>query len=189
MAHRFFDNMDTSSKRVAIYVDGSNFYFSIKKNFNCKVNIEKFCKKLAGDVILTKISYHISPVEQFTNPKMYIEQQKFFDKLKKIEKISIILGRLEKHKKDGKTFYIEKATDINLALDLILDALDNVYDTAYLISNDGDFSGAVSAAIKRFNKKVIYVAVGNKKKISHHLKKVASETLKVDKNFVEEVKL
>lgn len=182
-------NNSSTKKKVSIYIDGSNFYFSIKNTFKCKVDIEKFCRKLAENKELIKIGYYISPVQQLSNPKMYAEQQSFFEALKKIDKLQIIFGRLERYKKDGKTFFMEKATDINLALDLILDALDNVYDIAYLISNDGDFSGAVSAVINRFNKDVVYVAIGNRKNISHHLKKVASETLKMDKKFVEEVKL
>jgi len=31
-------------KKISIYIDGSNFYFSIKNKFNSKVNIEKFVK-------------------------------------------------------------------------------------------------------------------------------------------------
>ena len=103
--------------------------------------------------------------------------------------MSIILGRLEKRKRDRETYHVEKANDVNLALDLVLDVQSNIYDKAYLISNDGDFSGAVSAAINKFNKKIIYVAIGNRKSISYHLKKVASKTLKIEKKFVEEVKL
>ena len=63
----------------------------------------------------------------------------------------------------GKVYYVEKATDVNLALDLVLDAQADVYDEAYLISNDGDFSEAVKAAIERFGKKVVYIAIGKKK--------------------------
>ena len=181
--------MTNSLSKVAIYIDGSNFYFSVKNTFKCKVDIEKFCRKLVINDELIKINYYIAPVNRMNAPDKYIEQQKFFDKIKEIEKLKIVLGRLEKHKKDGKTFYMEKATDINLALDMILDALDNVYDVAYLISNDGDFSGAVSAVINRFNKKVIYIAIGNRKSISYHLKKVASKTLKIGEQFVEEAKL
>lgn len=65
---------------------------------------------------------------------------------------------------------LKKASDINLALDLALDAEKGIYDEAYLISNDGDFSGAVLAA-KCFRKDIIYIAIGNRKSISHHLKK------------------
>lgn len=176
-------------KRVSIYIDGSNFYFSVKKKFKCKVDIEKFCKKLVVKDNLVKINYYIAPVEQFSNPEMFSEQQKFFEKLKKIDKLSIILGRLEKRKRDGEIYYVEKATDVNLALDLVLDAQGNDYDLAYIISNDGDFSGAVKAVIERFKKEVTYVAIGNNRMISHHLEKLATKSFRVDQKFIEQVKL
>jgi len=160
-----------SNKKAIIYIDGSNFYFSIKKTFNLKIDIEKFCQKITEKENLVAIKYYISPVPQKDNPKAYAEQQSFFEKIKKIEKLKIIFGRLEKHKKDGKTFYVEKATDINIAQDLIFDAIDNNYDKAFLVSNDGDFSNVISSIINRLNKEIIYVAIGNKKSISYHLKK------------------
>ena len=101
--------------------------------------------------------------------------------------MSIIFGRLEKHKKDGETFYVEKATDVNIAKDMIFDALDNVYDTAFLVSNDGDFSEVISSIIRRFNKEIVYVAIGNKKSISYHLKNVASRIIRIDKEFIGEL--
>ena len=185
-----FNNMNSLPKKIAIYIDGNNFYFSVKRAFNCKIDIEKFCKKLADKNNLIKINYYTANVEQKNNPKVYAEQQKFFEALRKIDKFTIIFGRLEKHKEKGVIYYVEKASDINLALDLVLDAQSDIYDIAYLVSNDGDFSGAVSAAINKFGKKIIYVAVGNRNpKISYHLKKVASEMLKIDKDFIENIKL
>jgi uncharacterized LabA/DUF88 family protein len=172
-------------KRVSIYIDGSNMYFSVKRKFNAKIDIEKFCKKLAEKNNLIEIKYYISPVEQFSNPKMYAEQQSFFDKLRGIKNLKIIFGRLEKRKRDGKVYFVEKATDVNLALDLVLDAQANIYDEAFLISNDGDFSGAVKAVIEIFEKKVIYVAIGNSKIISYHLKNVASKTKTINEKFIE----
>jgi uncharacterized LabA/DUF88 family protein len=182
--------MENNSKKVkvAIYIDGSNFYFSIKRTFNCKVDIERLCKKIAGNNELVKINYYIAPVEQFSNPQMYAEQQSFFEKLKKIEKLKIIFGRLEKRKKDGEIYYVEKASDVNLALDLALDAEKGEYDEAYLISNDGDFSGAVTSAID-FGRKIIYIAIGNKKSVSHHLRKVASSTFYITKQFISDCEL
>jgi uncharacterized LabA/DUF88 family protein len=182
-----FFKMSSKNKKVIVYIDGSNFYFSVKKAFNCKVDIEKFCKRLTGKNELVQINYYISPVIQSSNTKMYAKQQSFFEKLKKINKLKIVFGRLEKHKKDGKLFYVEKATDVNLAQDLIFDSIDNVYDTAFIVSNDGDFSGVVSSVINRFNKEVIYVAIGNSKSISYHLKKVASFTFRVNKTFIKEI--
>ena len=183
-----FYKMNSKGKRTIIYIDGSNFYFSVKNAFHCKINIEEFCNKISGVDNLIQINYYIAPVGE-SNPKMYAEQQKFFEKLKEIDKLKIIFGRLEKHKKDGKTFYVEKATDVNLALDLVLDAQAGNYDKAYLISNDGDFSGTVKASIERFDREIIYVAIGNKRAISYHLKKVASKTLKINENFISDVKI
>jgi uncharacterized LabA/DUF88 family protein len=176
-------------KRVSIYIDGSNFYFSVKKKFQCKIDIEKFCRKLIGKENLVTINYYIAPIERINSPKMYAEQQKFFERLKKINKLNIILGRLEKRKQDGETYFVEKATDVNLALDLVLDAQAEIYDEAFLISNDGDFSGAVKASIERFGKQITYVAIRNTKTISHHLKKVSTKTKKIDEDFIEEIKL
>ena len=76
-----------------------------------------------------------------------------------------------------------------MALDLVLDAQKGVYNEAYFVSNDGDFSGAVKATIERFKKKITYVAIGNRKSVSYHLKKVASKTLKIDKEFISDVKI
>ncbi len=176
-------------KKIAIYIDGSNFYFSVKKKFNCRIDIEKFCKKLAGGNDLIKINYYIAPVEQLSNPGMYAKQQSFFDKLREIKNLNIVFGRLERRKRDGETYFVEKATDVNLALDLVLDSQASEYDEAYLVSNDGDFSGAVKAVIERFEKEVTYVAIGNNKTISHHLKNTANKTLKIDENFIDDVKL
>lgn len=176
-------------KKISIYIDGSNFYFSVKKKFNIKIDIEKFCKKLVGENKLIDIKYYISPIEQLSNPKMYAEQQSFFDKLREIKNLKIIFGRLEKRKQDGKIYFVEKATDVNLALDLVLDAQANVYDKAFLVSNDGDFSGAVKAVIERFEKEITYIAIGNNKMISYHLKNVASKTIRLKNNFIEEIKL
>jgi uncharacterized LabA/DUF88 family protein len=175
-------------KNIAIYIDGSNFYFSIKKKFGCKIDIEKFCNKLVNKNSLVKINYYIAPVEQLSNPEMYAKQQSFFDKLREIKNLSITFGRLEKRKRDGEVHFVEKATDVNLALDLVLDAQANIYDEAFLVSNDGDFSGAVSAIIDRFKKKVTYIAIGNNKMISHHLKKVSSKTIEIKEDFIEDVK-
>ena len=176
-------------KKVAVYIDGSNFYFSVKKKFNCRVDIGKFCKKLAGENNLIKINYYIASVEQQVNSKMYAEQQSFFFKLEKIPKLKIIFGRLEKRKQDGNVYFVEKATDVNLALDIVLDAQANEYDEAFLISNDGDFSGAVKAARERFSKEITYVAIGNNRMISYHLKNVATKTIRINNSFIEEVKL
>jgi len=177
----------TSEEKIAIYIDGSNLYFSMK-TLGSKIDIEKFCNKLGENTEIVKINFYIAPVNRISNPDGYTKQQKFFDVLRKINKLNIILGRMEKRKRDGKIYYVEKASDINLALDLVLDAQRGIYDKAFLVSNDGDFSTAVLSAVS-FEKKIVYVAVGNKKSISHHLKEVASSTTNIDKEFLSNLEL
>lgn len=150
--------------------------------------MKKFCQKLVGNKELIKINYYIAPLNKKTHPEQYLEQQKFFNELKKIKKFNIILGRLEKRKRDGEIYYVEKASDVDLALDLALDAQKEIYDEAYLISNYGDFSGATNA-VKDFKKEIIYVAIGNRKVVSHYLKNVASRTFYITKNFISDCKL
>ncbi len=173
-------------KRVSFYIDGSNLYFSLKSYINFKVDLIKLCDKIAGDSEVISINYYISPVDQLAYPERYINQQKFLEFLKSQEKVKLVLGRLEKRQKNGVVYYVEKATDINLALDLVLDAQKDLYDVAYLISNDGDFSGAVSSAIG-FKKEVIYVAIGCKKHLSFHLKSVSSKTIYPSAKFLSEL--
>jgi uncharacterized LabA/DUF88 family protein len=160
----------------------------VKKAFKGKINIDKFCKKLSEKSELISVKYYISPVGE-SNPEMYVEQQKFFEKLRKIKNLKIIFGRLEKRKRESELYYVEKATDVNLALDLVLDAQANLYEKAFLVSNDGDFSGAVKAVLERFGKEVIYVAIGNKKSISYHLKKVSSKTFHITENFIRDIEI
>jgi len=176
-------------KRIAIYIDGSNFYFSLKKRFTTQINVEKFCKKLASEDDLVKINYYLAPVDSERNPKLFAVQQRFISNLRKIKNLKIIFGRLEKRKQDGNVYFVEKATDVNLALDIVLDAQADEYEEAFIVSNDGDFSGAVKAATERFSKKIVYVAIGNSRMISYHLKQVASRTMKINQDFIDEVRL
>ena len=83
---------------------------------------------------------------------------------------------------------MEKASDVNLALDLILDTQKDTFDEAYLISNDGDFSGAVKA-VSNLGKTIVYVAIGNRKMVSHYLKNVASRTFYITEIFIQDCKL
>lgn len=52
---------------------------------------------------------------------------------------------------------VEKAVDVNLAVDLVVMAERNEFDAAYLLSADGDFTPAV-AAVRAHDKKVYVVS-------------------------------
>jgi uncharacterized LabA/DUF88 family protein len=49
--------------------------------------------------------------------------------------------------------YVEKAVDVSLAVDMVVMAERDEFDSAYLLSADGDFTPAVDA-VRRHNKKI-----------------------------------
>ena len=56
--------------------------------------------------------------------------------------------------------YVEKAVDVNLAVDMVTMAAFDEYETAYILSADGDFTSAVNFARSR-NKKVYAACPGH----------------------------
>ncbi len=170
-----------NKNRAAIYIDGCNLYHFVKEctGSNLSYNgLIEFCNEVVGDNSLVKIGYYFSPISNEQNPIRFFNEQNFLEGLKSIKQINLVLGRLE----SSKGCLVEKETDVNLAVDVISDAYENVFDTAYLISNDGDFRGVYDTVHKKFkNKKVIYVSVGADKPISNYLYISAADTIIKDR--------
>jgi uncharacterized LabA/DUF88 family protein len=167
--------MSDSLKRVMIFIDGSNFYYSLKKSFNkTKIDFEKFCNYLTLNDDLIKIKYYNSPLYMEDDEEEYKKQQRFFDHLKEIQLIEIYLGRLEK-RPDGKK--AEKGVDVKLAIDLIVNAYRDNYDVAILVSNDADFIPAIEE-VKNIGKIVINISFPKTK--SYHLNKICSKTIMIN---------
>jgi len=149
-------------ERVAVYIDGSNFYKYLKdKEINfpkgVKFNFKAFVDFLVGEQreCVSK-RYYTGIFSNIDNIQRSVElvrgQQKF---LSKIEDDGFIIkgGRIIKH--DDGTFK-EKGTDVKIATDLIIGAIDNLYDTAILISSDTDLIPAIRY-IKYKKKRLEYV--------------------------------
>ena len=204
-------------KKLIIFVDGSNYYHSLKKAFNnTEIDFQKFSNFLSSNYNLVKIYYYSAPVSRQENPSQYSKQQKYFEKLKLVKRLELILGRLEKRKnkelenikkkynfllskinnnldsdilpefyklKDDLENYskfgtkVEKGVDVNLAVDLVTYAFDNKYDTAMIISNDGDFVPAVKKA-QFYGKQIINIVFPNCK--SHHLNKICDSSIYIN---------
>jgi hypothetical protein len=52
----------------------------------------------------------------------------------------------------------EKMTDVQLAMSLVMDAVDDRYDTAFLLCADADLVPAVVMAQERFAKKIVVIS-------------------------------
>ena len=134
--------------KVSIYIDGANFYYgirSINRGYSdFKFDFYRFIKKIVGNRKLECIYYYNASLKKQKNESLFIEQQKFFSRLRQIDKFKVILCRRQKRTKDnGDEFYTIKGDDIHLAIDMLKDAYENKYDTVILISGDGDFAPVV----------------------------------------------
>jgi len=171
--------------KVMVFIDGSNLYHVVKnllpelKPF--EFNFESFVKQLVGDRELVAVNYYNAPLDRQKDDSGYIKQQRFFEKIKRIPLFHLILCRMQKRIVDGKIIYEVKEDDIHLAVDMVKMAYNGAYDTAILVSSDGDFVPAV-LAVKDIGKKVENVGFENK--FSYHLQQKSSRFIKLRKENV-----
>jgi len=163
--------------KVMIFIDGANLFFGmINRIGNIRLDYQKFTQKLCGtDRKLIRTYYYDAPKKQADAREKYQSQQRFFDVLRKLQYFDIRFGRLEREH--------QKGVDVLLAVDMIKFAANNAYDTAILVSSDGDFVPAINA-VQEIGKKV--ENIGFEHKFSFHLKKVCDKFLKLKKPEVEE---
>lgn len=165
---------------------------------------------------LVKIKYFNAPVNQNEVPAKYAEQLRFFSHLRKTPFLDLILGRLVKRKikhinilceKCGfqkieevdcplcgkkidldKTYKsVEKGVDVGLAINLLLDALNDKYDIALLFSGDADFCPAIRYIIKNLNKEIIFCHFPTPK--TDELIQSCSENRLITKEMVEKAQI
>lgn len=145
-------------------------------------NFEKFISEIVGTRNHVRTYYYTAPIDRKKDEATYIKQQKFFEKLKRISDFELVLCRMQKVKINGKTVYQVKEDDIHLAVDMVKLAHNDAYDTAILISSDGDFVPAILAA-KEKGKKI--ENIGFETKFSYHLKQTCDRFRILKKKEVE----
>ena len=151
-----------NNERVFIIIDGNNFYHRLKelKLTNLlSFDYEKFAQFLFGRRILASKNYYIGAIrEERNNPKsreLMIGQQKLIGKLQKgnwVIKFGHMLKTDEFH---------EKGVDVQIAVDILIGAYENLYDTAILVSSDTDLIPALAKA-RSMKKKIEYIGFSHK---------------------------
>ncbi len=176
-------------ERISIFIDGNNFYFGLKKIYGdyfkaMKFNFEEFCKFIANKREIINIFYYNAPLDITKDIEKYKLQQKFFDKISRIPKFNLILCKMVKRRIRGTNefYYVLKEDDIHMAVDLVKGAFKNFYDTAILISGDGDFVPAVKVA-REEGKKVENIYF--KRSASTNLKQNCDESMMLNKNVLD----
>ena len=138
-------------ERVAIFIDGSNLYNGMRENVaNTRVNLNELISQLKRDRFLVRAYYYNAPLTDDYDEDLREGQGRFFESLRRIPYVTVRLGRL--HRRPDGTL-VEKGIDVAIAVESLALAYDDAYDTALLVSGDGDYVELVEA-IKRRGKHV-----------------------------------
>jgi uncharacterized LabA/DUF88 family protein len=152
----------SNQERVFILIDGNNFYHRLKElNFLNLLNFdyENFSQFLVGKRNLAVKKYYIGAIrEERDNPKskeLMRWQRTLTGKLQK-NGWQIEFGHMLKT--DG---YHEKGVDVQIAVDILIGAYEDLYDTTILVSSDIDLIPALIKA-RSMKKKIEYIGFSHK---------------------------
>jgi uncharacterized LabA/DUF88 family protein len=149
------ENKEAKKERVAIFIDGSNFYHSTKsiREKGYVLDFEKIISELARSRKV-KTFYYTALLDPDYNLERYEEHKKHIDDLKNIPDFNVVLCDLRRIMMGNKYQYEVKGDDVYLSHDLLVGAFDNIYDVAIILSGDADFIPVINTLINRFKKKV-----------------------------------
>ena len=181
-------------KRVAVFIDGNNFYFGLRKIYGKDKSLksfdfERFANFLAGEGKVVSIHYYNAQLDKEFNHRKFKSQKDFFAELRMIPNFHLVLCKLLKRNIVGtnKHYYIIKEDDINMAVDMVDGSADNSFDIAILVSGDGDFVPAVRS-VKRRHKKIenVYFKGSSSRSLKEHCDKSLELTKEILKDFFKE---
>ena len=162
-------------ERVMVFIDGSNLYHVLNQHFSRNdIKFGKFAEKLSGDRELVRTYYY--NIKQESNGKGVEEQEKFLSALYEIPYLEVKLG-IVKQRGDA---MVEKGVDMMIGVDILKNAYEDLYDSAILVSGDGDFYPALQAA-KDQGKHVEIAAFDTN--ISPETARIADLHIKLNKTF------
>lgn len=173
--------------RFSFYVDGFNLYHAIAddpKLRRCKwLNYAALAREhLPPGANLGDVYYFTAYADWDPDKK---SRHKDLILAQRIEpSVQVVLGRFKNKSRpcwrDQKACWSreEKQTDINIAIQLLTDAVQNKYDTAIVISGDTDLVPAVTRVRQLFPEKKVGVLLPMGRK-AKELEQVASFTLKL----------
>jgi len=169
-----------AQERAIVLVDGSNFYFKLRDLKLHKLlafDFSSFASSLIERNRLVSATYYVGKVRTDGTEKTKIllaNQQRLFAHLRK-HAFTYSLGYLLKS--DGKLH--EKGVDVQIAVDMLVAAYENLCDRLYLVSSDTDLIPAIQKAQEK-GKAVIYVAFSHQ--VSKALVASCRETQTLTKN-------
>jgi uncharacterized LabA/DUF88 family protein len=154
----------TKKERVVVYIDGFNLYFGMTSS--CPdvkwLNVEALAQNLLkSHQKLIAVKYFTSLVSN--NPPKEKRQRDYISALKSTS-TQVIYGHYKSKPKScnkcGHTWdnNEEKMTDVNIAVQMLTDAMEDIFDTAMLISGDSDLVPPINTIHSKFIPKRVLVA-------------------------------
>lgn len=161
-----------------VFIDGFNLYFGMTSKYN---NI-KWLDVYSLAIDLLKPNQELVGVKYYTamiggNPPKVQRQVKYVDVVRD-SPATVVLGQ---YKIKDKTCWNcgykwktheEKMTDVNISVDMIVEAMQDNYDTAMIISGDTDLIPPMRAIKKSFPHKRVVVAFPPNR-VNKDVKKIA----------------
>jgi uncharacterized LabA/DUF88 family protein len=142
----------TAKQRCAVYIDGFNAYYGIFK-FRPEIkwlDISRFYCDLFSSQEVVAVKYFTAIVDQSDNPEGYRRQVNYVAALRTLPKVKVKLGQFQKREvvcqarcREKYLLSKEKQTDINIAVEMVGDAVSDLADTLVLVSGDADLQPAV----------------------------------------------
>ena len=153
-------------ERVIVYIDGFNLYFGLRERGWRRylwLNLQELARRLLNEgQTLVHTKYFTSRVKD--NPEKVRRQYAFLEALEMLSNFSIFYGKYlintQICPKCGNDYDVpsEKMTDVNIAVEMMMDAHQDSFDAAILISADSDLTGLIKAIRELFPAKRIIAA-------------------------------
>jgi len=159
---------ESAGRRVLLYVDGFNLYFGMKA-----AGLLRFCwldvVELGAQLLMPGQTLVMA---KYFTALIQGPEEKRLPKAAHLEalhaylgpRISVVLGRYQSQLLQCRAcgverpVWSEKKTDVNIAVELVVDAFEDRFDTAILVTADSDLVPAIEAIRAVFPAKRVVVA-------------------------------
>ena len=157
------------TRRVAVYVDGFNLYYGLRSKGWRRyywLDLRSLSEQLLrpGQRVVIVRYFTARVFDEPGNSAKPIRQNAYLESLGTLPGLQIHEGyyvaKEQRCSACGATWqtYEEKTTDVNIAVELLGDAQDDVFDTAIVVSGDGDLASPIRAVRRRYPQKRVVVA-------------------------------
>ena len=172
--------------RVIAYIDGFNLYHGLRA---ARLDESRWLDLRGMCAALLRPGERLEQVRYFTswvkdNPVKAARQAVYIDALRAVGGIEIDFGHFlpgtARCFKCGNVWKKnnEKKTDVNVAVRLLEDATDDLFDTAMVVSGDSDLVPPIESVLRRFAHKRVVVAFPPRRR-SSQLEQAASAAFSI----------